>query len=139
VWPDIWLNEGFATFSEWIYDERHAGPPAQEVFDELCATPADSEDGQDLWYPAPAALEDASQLFGTPVYSRGAMTLQALRTAVGDDAFFGILRRWYAQNRYGNVTTADFIALSERVSGQQLDDLFDAWLYQEGRPAACDA
>ena len=49
-----------------------------------------------------------------------------------------ILRRWYAQNRYGNVTTADFIALSERVSGQQLDDLFDAWLYEEGRPAVCD-
>jgi aminopeptidase N len=139
VWPDIWLNEGFATFSEWIYDERHGGPPAQEVFDELCATPEDSTEGRDLWFPAPAALEDASQLFGTPVYSRGAMTLQALRTAVGDDAFFRILRRWYAQNRYGNVTTADFIALSERVSGQQLDDLFEAWLHQEGRPAACDA
>ncbi len=139
VWPDIWLNEGFATFSEWIYDERHGGPPAQEPFDELCATPEDSEDGQDLWFPAPAALEDASQLFGTPVYSRGAMTLQALRTAVGDDAFFDTLRRWYAQNRYGNVTTADFIALSERISGQQLDELFNAWLYEEGRPAACDA
>jgi aminopeptidase N len=139
VWPDIWLNEGFATFSEWIYDERHGGPPAQEVFDELCATPEDSTEGRDLWFPAPAALEDASQLFGTPVYSRGAMTLQALRTAVGDDAFFRILRRWYAQNRYGNVSTADFIALSERVSGQQLDDLFEAWLHQEGRPAACDA
>ena len=139
VWPDIWLNEGFATFSEWIYDERHGGPPAQEPFDELCATPEDSEDGQDLWFPAPAALEDASQLFGTPVYSRGAMTLQALRTAVGDDAFFDTLRRWYAQNLYGNVTTADFIALSERISGQQLDELFDAWLYEEGRPAACDA
>jgi aminopeptidase N len=37
------------------------------------------------------------------------------------------------------VTTADFIALSERVSGQQLDDLFDAWLYEEGRPADCDS
>jgi aminopeptidase N len=139
VWPDIWLNEGFATFSEWIYDERHNGPAAQDVFKELCATPEDSEEGQDLWFPAPAALEDASQLFGTPVYSRGAMTLQALRTAVGDDAFFRILRRWYAQNRYGNVTTADFIALSERVSGQGLDELFDAWLYEEGPPAACEA
>ncbi len=139
VWPDIWLNEGFATFSEWIYDERHGGRPAQEAFDELCATPEKGEDGEDLWFPAPAALEDASQLFGTPVYSRGAMALQALRTAVGDDAFFDTLRRWYAQNLYGNATTADFIALSEQVSGQQLDELFDVWLYEEGRPAACDA
>ncbi len=97
--------------------------------------PEEGEEGQDLWFPAPAALEDASQLFHTPVYSRGAMTLQALRSAVGDDDFFRILRRWYAENRYGNVATADFIALSERVSGQQLDEFFSAWLYEEGRPA----
>ena len=41
TWPDIWLNEGFATCSEWIYDERHGGPPAQERFDEHYATPED--------------------------------------------------------------------------------------------------
>jgi aminopeptidase N len=139
VWPDIWLNEGFAQFSEWIYDERHEGPTAQEAYDELCAVPEEGDEGQDLWFPAPAALENASQLFHTPVYSRGAMTLQALRSAVGDDDFFRILRRWYAENRYGNVTTADFIALSERVSGQELDEFFKAWLYDKGRPAACDA
>ena len=138
VWPDIWLNEGFATFSEWIYDERHGGPPAQDVFDQLCATPEDTEEGQDLWLPAPAALEDASQLFHTPVYDRGAMTLQALRTEVGDGDFFRILRRWYAEHRYGNATTGDFIALSERVAGRPLDALFNAWLYEAGRPAACE-
>jgi aminopeptidase N len=138
VWPDIWLNEGFATFSEWIWDERHGGPTAQEVFDERCATPEDSEEGQELWFPAPAALEDATQLFHTPVYDRGAMTLQALRSQVGEPEFFRILRLWYAENRYGNVTTADFIALAERVAGRQLDDLFRAWLYEAGRPAACE-
>jgi aminopeptidase N len=67
------------------------------------------------------------------------MTLQALRTEVGEDTFFGILRAWYEENKYGNVTTADFIALSERESGRQLDALFQEWLYEEGRPAACDA
>jgi aminopeptidase N len=139
VWPDIWLNEGFATFSEWIYDERHGGPPAQEAYDELCAIAEDSVDGKDLWFPAPAALKDASQLFHTPVYDRGAMTLQALRNEVGERRFFRILRLWYADNRYGNVTTADFIALAEEVADRDLDDLFGAWLYEEGRPAACDA
>ena len=73
-------------------------------------------------------------MFHTPVYDRGAMTLQALREKVGDETFFAILRTWYAENRNGNVTTADFIALAERISGQQLDQFFDVWLYEEGRP-----
>ncbi len=134
TWPDIWLNEGFATFSEWIYDEMHAGTPAADTFDELYAIPEDDPAFQDLWFPAPAALEDPSQLFHTPVYDRGAMTLQALREKVGDPTFFGILRAWYAENRNGNVSTADFIALAERESGQELNDFFQVWLYEEGRP-----
>ena len=80
-------------------------------------------------------LHDASELFHTPVYDRGAMTLQALRVKMGnDDTFISLLRTWYAENRYSNVTTADFIATAERVSGLQLDHFFDVWLFQEGRP-----
>jgi aminopeptidase N len=134
LWPDIWLNEGFATWSEWIWSERNGGRSAAQSFDELYATPEDSAAGQDLWFPAPAALPGPAEMFHTPVYDRGAMTLQALREKVGDDAFFAILRTWYAENRNGNVTTADFIALVERVSGQQLDRFFDVWLYEEGKP-----
>jgi aminopeptidase N len=133
-WPDMWLNEGFATWSEWIWSERTGGPAAQDQFDELYATPEDSDAGQDLWFPAPNGLRDASELFHTPVYDRGAMTLQALREKLGDDVFFQILRTWYRENRYSNVTTQDFIATAERVSGQQLDHFFDVWLFQEGRP-----
>jgi aminopeptidase N len=62
------------------------------------------------------------------------MTLQALREKLGDELFFTILRTWYAENRNGNVTTADFIALCERISGRQLDQCFQVWLYEEGRP-----
>ena len=134
VWPDIWLNEGFATWSEWIYDERHGGQTAQEHFDELYAIDPNSEDGQDLWFPAPAALPGPTAMFGTPVYDRGAMTLQALRQMVGDRTFFDILRTWYREHRGGNVTTAQFIALAERKSGRDLTAFFRAWLYREGRP-----
>ncbi len=135
-WPDMWLNEGFATWSEWIWSERHGGQTAQQSFDELYAIPEDSEEGQDLWFPAPAALPDPSVLFSTPVYDRGAMTLQALRRKVGDAAFFSILRTWYAEHQGGNVTTADFTSLAERLSGQDLDHFFQVWLYEEGRPTS---
>jgi aminopeptidase N len=137
LWSDIWLNEGFATWSEWIYAERHGGATAQSVFDQLCAIPEDSDQGQDLWFPAPAALEGPAQLFGTPVYSRGAMTLQALRTLVGDRTFFRILRTWYADHRYGNATTSEFVALAERLSARGLGGFFQEWLYRDGRPADC--
>jgi aminopeptidase N len=132
VWPDIWLAEGFASFSEWIYDERHGGPTAQSQFDALFAQPAEDP----FWATAPAALPGPEVMFSSPPYDRGGMTLQALRVKVGDDVFFEILRDWYRENRYGNVTTADFIALAERESGQQLDEFFDIWLFRPLKPTS---
>jgi aminopeptidase N len=128
-WPDIWIHEGFATFSEWIWTERHGGETAQQRFDTLYASK------KFPWSPAPAALERPSQLFSTPVYDRGGMTLQALRVKVGDATFFRILRDWYAQNKYGNVTTPEFIALAEAESGQDLDHFFQVWLFAPSKPA----
>jgi aminopeptidase N len=62
------------------------------------------------------------------------MTLQALRIRLGDATFFALLRAWYARNRGGNVTTADFVALAEEISGRKLDRFFDAWIYDAGKP-----
>jgi len=129
-WPDIWIHEGFATFSEWIWRERHGGQSAQRTFEQLYASKSFP------WRPAPAALERPSQMFSTPVYDRGGMTLQALRVKIGDDAFFKLLRDWYAQNRYGNVTTADFIALAEAETGRDLDQFFEAWLFTPEKPSS---
>jgi aminopeptidase N len=75
-------------------------------------------------------------LFNGTIYNRGAMTLQALREKVGDSVFFRILRHWAAQHRYGNVTTAQFIALAERDSGMDLDHFFQVWLYQPEKPTS---
>jgi aminopeptidase N len=64
------------------------------------------------------------------------MTLQALRVKIGDQAFFRTLRTWYAKYKYGNASTADFVAVAERASGQQLDDFFQTWIYMEGKPTS---
>jgi aminopeptidase N len=74
-------------------------------------------------------------LFDNAVYVRGAMTLQALRQAVGDDAFWRIIRGWASTKSGGNATTEEFIAFAERVSGQQLDDLFTTWLFTPAKPS----
>src|SRR3712207_8207125 len=62
------------------------------------------------------------------------MTLQALRETIGEADFFALLRTWYAENRYGNVTTAEFIDTAERVSGEELGPFFQAWLFGTTRP-----
>ena len=63
------------------------------------------------------------------------MTLQVLRNRVGDADFCEIARTWVQEQGGGTGTTAQFIALAERISGSQLDDLFDAWLFTGSKPA----
>jgi aminopeptidase N len=133
VWPDIWLHEGFATWSEWLWEEHNGGTTAHDQFTDLYATPATDTD---LWTPAVANPGDPANLFGTPVYDRGAMTLQALREKIGDRAFFRLLRDWFAQHKYGTITTREFIRLAEKESGQHLGHFFDVWLYQPVKPTS---
>lgn len=129
-WKDIWLNEGFAVYTEWLYAEQHGGDSAQRTFDTLYARPASDE----LWAFPPGDPGSGAHIFGAPVYTRGAMTLHALRTAVGDPTFFRILRAWASAHRHGNGTTAQFERLAERESGRELSRLFDTWLYAGGKP-----
>ncbi|NUP66039.1 MAG: M1 family metallopeptidase [Nonomuraea sp.] len=131
LWRDIWLNEGFATYAEWLWLEKIGSRTVQTSFDGVYAKPADD----DFWQTPPADPGDAAGLFHDPVYDRGAATLHVLRRTVGDAVFFTILRTWANEHKYGNADTAAFIALSERVSGRQLDALFDAWLFQPGKPS----
>jgi aminopeptidase N len=128
-WQHVWLNEGFATYAEWVWQEAHGGPSAQQQFDRLYgAGPAGALWTLTIGDPGP------ERLFDRPVYDRGAMTLQALRMVVGDHDFSGIMRRWGTERRDRSVTTDDFVRLAEQVSGKQLDDLFQAWLFTVGRP-----
>jgi aminopeptidase N len=132
-WPQMWLHEGFATWSEWIWSEHTGQKTAQKYFDNLYNTPA-----QQTWFwtPPPGDPGDAAHLFDGTVYDRGAMTLQALRQKIGDTAFFGIMRRWATENRYGNVTISQFITVAEQAAGTQLDHFFDVWLFLPEKPTS---
>ncbi|MEV6845743.1 M1 family metallopeptidase [Actinoplanes sp. NPDC051411] len=129
-WQDIWLNEGFATYAEWLWSGHEGLGTPQEIFDQLYATPATSK----LW-ATKVADPGPPNLFVGAVYDRGAMTLQALRVAVGDRSFFRILRSWAQLHRSGNGSTGQFIALAEHISGHDLGALFTVWLYTPSKPA----
>ncbi|MGI6870348.1 M1 family metallopeptidase [Amycolatopsis sp. 3B14] len=130
-WSDIWLNEGFASYAEYLWSEHQgegtAAELAQYVYDSY---PADDP----FWQVLPGDPGAANQ-FDDAVYDRGALAVQALRTAVGDDAFFTILRTWVARHRGDDARISDFVALAEEVSGKPLQQLFQTWLFTAGKPA----
>ncbi|WP_175437054.1 M1 family metallopeptidase [Streptomyces hawaiiensis] len=136
-WRDMWLNEGFATYAEWLWEEDHGGDSAQETFDALYSGEYfDTEAaGQEIWEFPPADPPSAARISDPPVYWRGAMALQKVRQAVGDDRFFSMLRGWAAEYRYGNADTADFTAyVEQQAPGEDFEGIWEDWLYGEGKP-----
>ena len=131
AWEHIWLNEGFASYMEWLWSEHQGGLTPQEIFDFYASIPDD-----DPFWDVVIGDPGPENLFAGPVYDRGAMTLHALRTEIGDEDFFRLLKRWTVQQSGGNVRTDEFIALAEQVSGEQLDEFFTTWLFTPEKPAS---
>jgi aminopeptidase N len=130
-WPEIWLAEGFATWTEWYYAERHGGRSAHAIFNRLYKVPASNKK---FWNPPSAHPGSAKNLFGPSVYIRGAMALEALRLDIGTKPILRLLREWATGHRYGSGTIKEFIALAEKISSRNLDSFFQRWLYQRGKP-----
>lgn len=145
-WKDIWINEGFATYAEWLWAEHSAGLPSRDVSiaqayevisgavfmrgDTSAAAAANIAAEQ---FPPPGLIE-SDDLFNASVYLRGGLTLHALRLRIGDEAFFALLEIYAQELAYGNSSTEIFIEYAEEAAGEDLDAFFDAWLYQEHMP-----
>ncbi|KRE31300.1 M1 family metallopeptidase [Agromyces sp. Soil535] len=127
-WQDIWLNEGFCCYAEWLWSDAAGQASADELARHhhavLAQLPADLLIGD----PGP------SYMFDDRLYKRGALTLHALRHELGDVAFFDLLREWTATKRHGSATTAEFIDLADARTHRDLGEFFESWLYHPALP-----
>ncbi len=118
TWKDIWLNEGFASYCEALYKEHIGG------FNALRAAMLSKY--RDNFY---GTLYNPKDLFGKTVYEKGAWVLHMLRHEVGDSTFFKILRTYYQTYKYKNASTKDFENICKKVSGKDLEQFFNQWVF----------
>lgn len=126
-WSDIWLNEGFATYSQALWVEYSKG---DDALDEWVANYYEGVAGNLDRLGTPGE-PPADRLFNQAVYDWGALGLHALRLEVGDDTFFDIVQTYYDRFKGSNAKTSDLVAIAEEVSGQALESFFDRWIYSE--------
>ncbi len=133
TWSDIWLNEGFATYSECIWQEYRTGVQNLNAYFSAVQARKPSWFAMSVYVP-PSTL-NMSRIFSTNFsYNKGCWVLHQLRGLVGDETFFEILRNYREMYAYSAATTDDFAAVASATFGQDLTWFFDQWVYQIGAP-----
>lgn len=119
-WKDIWLNEGFASYSEALWAEHRKGRTGLSEYMMQ----------EDFGYFNSTVYNPEGFIFGSSVYQKGSWCLHMLRGVVGDSTFYRILRKYAGEYKFKNATTQQFQAICEEVSGTDLQYFFDQWIYK---------
>jgi aminopeptidase N len=129
-WRDLWLNEGFASYAETLWEEHlHGASGLQTYMEGFRATFL-----QELGRYGAFSIYDPKYSWGATVYEKGAWVLHMLRFLLGDEKFFASLREYGRTHSYGSAITEDFIMTAEAISGQDLTWFFKQWIYEAGLP-----
>ena len=131
TWDDIWLNEGFATYSEVLFVEHFLNLDPGEV---MSRSYDDGEIFGALGGTVTAENRDDPFDDRGGIYTKGGWVLHMLRHLVGDEKFFRALKDYRARHEFGNGSTSELRESFERQYGQSLDWFFQQWVYAPGRP-----
>jgi aminopeptidase N len=131
TWRDIWLNEGFASYTEYLVLESTRGLPAARRLLNLWENSARIVTGI-----APVTNPPQADMFGTNTYLKGGFALHMLRLKLGDTAFFKVLQTYFKRFAGKTATTADFEKVAAEVSGMDLSAFFSTWLERSEIPTA---
>ena len=136
-WSDVWLNEGHATWYEWLYGDEFFVDvePGYDFVPRIQEAYSHGDQWRKQYGPvALPSSNDLFSLFSPNVYDGGAVVLYALRQVIGERAFVELERRWAQQNAGSSVGTDDFIALASRVAGRDLGPFLRDWVYGTETP-----
>ncbi len=132
-WSHIWLNEGFATYYQVLYDGHKNGHDSM-----LYSLYRDAQ--QVLGIPNDTnaivrrTFDEPSEMFGTLAYPKGGWVLHMLRSQLGEELYRRCITTYLVRHEYGNVTTEDLRAVVEELSGHSYDQFFNQWLYHAHYP-----
>jgi aminopeptidase N len=145
-WQDVWLNEGFAEYASWMYLEATQG---REVFDKhvlrqyafyrsvkrssLAGGDTSASDARGS-FPPPPGRPTARSMFGSAIYVRGPLALDALRSEVGDSSFLALMRSWIRIHKNGNVSVADFLTHVEQAASPKARSIVERWILDDEMP-----
>jgi aminopeptidase N len=131
-WSHLWLNEGFASYAEALWDEHKLGADAYAATmlgkSRAAITGGRERPMVDRRYPFPRSMFDARS------YPKGAFVLHMLRQRLGEDAFWKGIQQYGKEHRFRSVETSDFRKVMERVSGRDLERFFHDWAERPGSP-----
>ena len=134
TWSDVWLNEGFASYSEALWEEFKTGTPNPTAYFAQVQSRKPSS-VSDSVYVYPGHLTVSRIFNSTYSYDKASWVLHQLRHVMGDAAFFDMFTQYRAAYEYSAVTTDEFVAVASAVHGDDLTWFFDQWVYQIGAPA----
>ncbi len=131
----IWLNEGFATYCEALYEEITEGREGYKAYMKMLMSHA-----REAWNEGSVYVDDTNDveaLFNYYTsYAKGASILHMLRGVIGDSLFFEVLHSYAntSEFEYAHAITEDFQQIAETISRQDLEFFFDEWIYGENHP-----